>query len=377
MSGVTRKPLDPGAVTEEDTAARLAAMGAWRFPQGALRGVGRSTPFPRKSLGNALTPGRTMLTYALQRLLQAIPTLILSTIVVFLIIRLVPGDPVRTMVGFDASKEEVEAMRVSLGLDQPLPVQYVRWLGRVVQGDLGKSLVNKFPVRELILSSLPATIELAAVAFLVSLVVSLPLGIFAALRAGSLPDYLISFLAAIYLGTPNFWVGILYIMLFSITLQILPPSGRVPLTENPIAGLPFLVLPALTLALPLAMVQMRFIRASMLEVLNQDYIRTARAKGLRERLVLVRHSLRNALIPIVTVLGIQFGHLLGGAVIVESLFAWPGVGRLLVSSIGDRDYAVTQGGLLYLVGIFLLVNIAVDLLYGIIDPRIRPGRNRA
>lgn len=315
-----------------------------------------------------------MLAYILRRLLQALPTLFLSSLLVFALIRLVPGDPARVVVGLDAPQEEVAAVRHSLGLDQPLPVQYVRWLERIVRGDLGKSLINKFPVRELVLSRLPATIELALAGFLLSLIVSLPLGILAAVRAGRWPDYLISFITALYLGTPNFWLGILYILLFSVAFPILPPSGRIPFLQDPLAALPHLVLPTLTLALPVAMVQARFIRAAFLEVLNQDYIRTARAKGLGAQAVLLRHGLRNALIPIVTVIGIQFGHLLGGAVIVESLFAWPGIGRMLVDSITNRDYAITQAGLLYLVGLFLLMNLAVDLLYGVIDPRIRSGR---
>lgn len=312
--------------------------------------------------------------YIARRLLQALPTLFLSSILVFLIIRLVPGDPARMMVGFDAPQEEVEAVRRSLGLDQSLPVQYVRWLGQIVRGDLGVSLINKFPVGDLVLAKLPATIELAVAAFVVSILVSIPLGVFAAVSAGRWPDYVVSLVSAAYLGTPNFWVGLLYILAFSIAFPILPPSGRVSFFEDPIAAMQHLVLPTLTLALPVAMVQTRFIRASVLEVLNQDYIRTARAKGLRERTVLRRHNFQNALIPIITVFGIQFGNLLGGAVIIESLFAWPGVGRMLVESINNRDYAITQAGLLYLVGIFLLINLAVDVLYGFIDPRIRLDR---
>lgn len=311
--------------------------------------------------------------YIIRRLLQALPTLFISSVVVFMIIRMVPGDPARMMVGFDAPQEEVDAVRVSLGLDQPLPVQYVRWLGQVVQGDLGVSLINKFPVGDLVLAKLPATIELAFAALLLSLLVSIPLGIFAAVRAGRWPDYVVSFASAAFIGTPNFWIGLLYILLFSIALPFLPPSGRVPLTEDPIRGLQHLILPTLTLALPVAMVQVRFIRAAFLEVLSQDYVRTARAKGVDERMVLLRHGFRNALIPIITVIGIQFGNLLGGAVIIESLFAWPGVGRMLVESINNRDYAITQAGLLYLVGIFLLINLLVDVLYGVIDPRVRLG----
>jgi peptide/nickel transport system permease protein len=278
------------------------------------------------------------------------------------------------LVGFDAPQEEVEAVRRSLGLNEPLPVQYIRWLEQVAQGDLGVSLINRFPVGDLVLEKLPATIELAVAAFLTSLLISIPLGIFAAVRAGRWPDYVVSLISAAYLGTPNFWVGLLYILLFSIVFPILPPSGRVSFMVDPLAALQHLVLPTLTLALPVAMVQTRFIRAAFLDVLNQDYVRTARAKGLANRMVLLRHAFRNALIPISTVLGIQFGNLLGGAVIIESLFAWPGVGRMLVESINNRDYAITQAGLLYLVGIFLLINLLVDLLYGIIDPRIRLGR---
>jgi peptide/nickel transport system permease protein len=314
-----------------------------------------------------------MVAFILRRLLQAIPVLLLSSIVVFLIIRVVPGDPARVVLGLDASEEELAAKRIELGIDQPLPVQYVRWLGRVAQGDLGNSLVNRFPVAELVRDKLPATLELAIAAFLLSIAISLPLGIFAALYAGSWGDYLSSFIAAFYLGTPNFWIGMLYIMLFSVFLGVLPPSGRVAFFDDPLLAIRHLILPATTLALPAAMVQMRFIRATMLDVLGQDYVRTARAKGLQERTMILRHALRNTLIPVVTVLGIQFGNLLGGAVIVESLFAWPGVGRMLVDSIGNRDYAITQAGLLYLVGLFIVVNLVVDLLYGFIDPRTRRG----
>lgn len=315
-----------------------------------------------------------MLRYTLNRLLQAIPTLFISTVLVFVVIRSIPGDPARMVTGMDAPIEEVEAVRKDLGLDQPIPVQYVRWIARAVRGDFGKSAINRYPVGELMTLKLPATLELAVVVVLFALVVSVPLGILAALTAGKWPDFLVSIVAVFYLGTPNFWVGIMYILVFAVYLKVLPPSGRAPLLPDPARALPFLVMPVLTLGLPMAMGQMRFIRASMLEVLNQDYIRTARAKGLRERLVLVRHALRNALVPIVTVLGTQLGHLLGGAVIVESLYGWPGVGRTLAESITNRDYAITQAGLLYMVTIFVFVNLAVDLIYGLIDPRIRPGR---
>jgi peptide/nickel transport system permease protein len=316
-----------------------------------------------------------MLEHILSRLVQTIPTLLISSILVFLIIRLVPGDPARTLVGYDASLEEVESVRVSLGLDQPLPIQYVRWIGRVVQGDLGRSLINRFPVSELIALKFPATMELALVSLILAILISFPLGVIAALKSGGTVDYLISLVAAFFLGTPNFWLGILYILIFSVQLRLLPPSGRVPLFEDPSRALPLLIMPTLTLAIPLAMAQMRFIRASLLEVLNQDYIRTARAKGLPQQIVITRHAFRNAMIPIITVLGIQFGNLLGGAVIVEALFGWPGLGRMLVESITNRDYAITQAGLLYLVTLFVVVNLFVDLLYVVIDPRLQTSNH--
>jgi peptide/nickel transport system permease protein len=317
-----------------------------------------------------------MLKYISRRLLQAIPTLLISSIFVFLIIRAIPGDPARTIVGLDAPIEEVEAVRVELGLDQPIPIQYIRWIRRALRGDLGKSAVNRFPVNEIIAMKFPATVELAVAAMLAALAVSVPLGIIAALKAGTRFDYFVSVLSALYQGAPNFWVGIMYILIFSVNLKLLPPSGRVPLLEAPARALQSLIMPVITLCMPMAMGQMRFVRASLLEVLNQDYVRTAYAKGLRERIVVIRHALRNALVPVVTVLGIQFGHLLGGAVIVESLFGWPGLGRSLVESITNRDYAITQGGLLYMVTVFVLVNLAVDVLYGIIDPRSRPRQER-
>jgi peptide/nickel transport system permease protein len=285
-----------------------------------------------------------MLKYISRRLLQAIPTLLISSIFVFLIIRAIPGDPARTIVGLDAPIEEVEAVRVELGLDQPIPIQYIRWIRRALRGDLGKSAVNRFPVNEIIAMKFPATVELAVAAMLAALAVSVPLGIIAALKAGTRFDYFVSVLSALYQGAPNFWVGIMYILIFSVNLKLLPPSGRVPLLEAPARALQSLIMPVITLCMPMAMGQMRFVRAS--------------------------------LVPVVTVLGIQFGHLLGGAVIVESLFGWPGLGRSLVESITNRDYAITQGGLLYMVTVFVLVNLAVDVLYGIIDPRSRPRQER-
>ena len=317
-----------------------------------------------------------MFLYILHRLLQAIPTLFISTVLVFVVVRAMPGDPARVIVGLDASQEVVDAVRKELGIDQPLPVQYIRWITRAVRGDFGKSAVNRFSVNEIIRTKFPATLELALAALFLATLISVPLGIIAALRPGGWADYIISLVASIYLGMPNFWVGLLYILVFAVNLRILPPSGRVAFLVNPVEALKHLVLPTITLAIPLAMGQMRFIRASLLEVLNQDYIRSARAKGLREHIVIVRHSLRNALVPIITVMGIQFGHLLGGAVIVESLFGWPGLGRAMVESITNRDYAITQAGLLYTVTVFVLVNLGVDLIYGLVDPRIRPGQKR-
>jgi peptide/nickel transport system permease protein len=315
-----------------------------------------------------------MTAFILRRLVQAVPTVLLTSGLIFLILHLVPGDPAAVLAGSDAPPEVVEALRKEMGLDRSLPVQYVLWLGRVLQGDLGVSYVSKFPVWTLIRRRLPATLELTVAGLAVGMVLGMPAGILAAVRRGRLVDLLVTSGNALFLSVPNFWIGITFILVFALALDWLPPSGRVPLVESPLAAVKFLILPALTLGLHIAAIFARFSRTALLEVLNEPFIRTARAKGLREWVVIVRHAFSNALLPVLTVLGLQAGYLLGGAVVVESVFAWPGLGRLIVESIGNRDYTAVQGVLLVFVGMFVLVNLLTDLAYGWADPRIRVGR---
>ncbi|HUX85681.1 MAG TPA: ABC transporter permease [Chloroflexota bacterium] len=312
-----------------------------------------------------------MAKYAIIRIAQAIPTLLLSSIFVFLTVRLIPGGPGRAMLGADAPESQVKALEASLGLDRPLPVQYVQWLWGVLHGNLGQSLVNGIPVVELIGPKLEATLELTIAALIVATIVALALGVTSALRARQLPDVIIGLVSSLLLGIPNFWLGLVLILVFAVGLNWLPAGGRVGILVSFGLGLKFLILPAVTLGLGVGIVQSRYIRTSLLEVLNQDYIRTARAKGLTSGAVVLRHAFRNALIPIITIFGLQIGGMLGGAVVVESVFGWPGLGRLLIDSINNRDYIVVQAGLLYLVTLFVLVNLAVDLMQGVIDPRAR------
>jgi len=312
-----------------------------------------------------------VLSFVLRRLLQAIPVVLLSSVGIFLLLHLVPGDPAALTAGPDAPPAAVAAVRQSFGLDQPLPLQYGYWLLHVLQGDFGRSYVNRLPAIELIALRLPATIELTLAAVALELLVALPTGVLAAVNRRGPLDWLITSLNGAAIAVPNFWLGILAIMLFGLVLRWLPPGGFVPIADNPGQGLRFLVLPAATLALGHAAVLSRFVKSSMLDVLHQDYVRTARAKGLREGLVVRRHVLRNALVPVATVLGLQFGRMLGGAVVIESVYAWPGIGNLLLDSVQARDYTVVQAALLLLVVVFVVVNLATDVAYGLLDPRIR------
>jgi ABC-type dipeptide/oligopeptide/nickel transport system permease component len=258
-----------------------------------------------------------------------------------------------------------------MGLDLPLPVQYFRWVTHLAQGDLGKSILSKLPVSQLISQRAPATLELALAGEVLTILIGIPLGVIAAVKQRGTVDYIISSLISLGQAVPNFWLGILFILLFAVSLGWLPPVGRGDFSRDPLLALKFLLLPAFTLALPAAMNLSRLTKATVLEVLYEDYVRTARAKGLVQRSVVVGHVLRNALVPIVTAIGIQFGNLLGGSIIVESVFAWPGLGTLMLTSIGNRDYVVVQAGLLILVFIFIFVNLLTDISYGFLDPRIR------
>ena len=309
--------------------------------------------------------------YTLRRLAQMIPALLLVSIAVFLIIHLIPGDPAKIIAGPNATDEQLEALTRQFGLDRPLWVQYVTWLRNVLTGNMGNSFINKYPVNKMIAQRVPATLELAAVAAIIAVLIAFPLGILASLRPGSVVDFASTQFSALSFAVPGFWLAILLILLFSLQLQLLPPSGRPGLGEQPVEHIKSLILPALTQGIGIAAKRTRYLRYAMLEALDKDYTRTARSKGLHERVVVGRHVLRNALIPVVTILGLQVGDLLSGAIIVESVFAWPGVGRLTVQAIGWRDYSLLQADVLYIVLAFMIINLMTDLTYGLINPRIR------
>jgi len=264
-------------------------------------------------------------------------------------------------------------MRKEMGLDRPLVVQYGRWLGRVVRGDLGVSFINSYPVWSLIGLKLPATLALSVGALTVALAISLPLGILAAVRQGSWVDRLAVGFTALGLSVPTFWLGVLLVLLFSLRLQWLPASGYVPLFTRPALSLQHLLMPSFTLGIAIAAILTRFVRTAMLEVIRQDYVRTARAKGLPEGRVVIRHALKNAFIPVLTVIALQVGNLLGGAVITESIFDYPGVGQLILYAVTTKDYTVVQGTLLLLVFAFVFINLLTDVAYAILDPRVRYG----
>lgn len=315
-----------------------------------------------------------MLRYVAVRLLQLIPVVLLASVGIFLIIHLVPGDPVVTVTGLDASPEQMARVRTELGLDRPLPVQYVDWLGRVVTGDLGTSIVSQSPTSALIVDRMPATIQLTLATMAIALSVGIPLGLLAATRAGSWLDKTVSGYAAISLAVPTFWVGILFILLFGITLEWLPTaSAYVAVWDDPLGALESTIGPAFTLGLFVSGIIARFVRASMVEVLGLDYIRTGRAKGVGEARLVWVHAFRAASLPTLTVVGIQFGTFMGGALVTESVFNYPGIGRLILSSILQRDFVVVQGAVLAVVVIFALVNLVTDVLYGFLNPRIRSG----
>jgi peptide/nickel transport system permease protein len=301
-------------------------------------------------------------------------------LVVFIVVRLIPGDPAAVLLGPEGSAEERARLSRLLGLDRPWPVQFGLYVWRVAHGDLGRSIFLGSDVSSLILNAVPATLELAAAAMLLTVAIALPLGVLAAVRANTTIDLAATVGALIGVSMPIFWFGVLAILLFSLNLRLLPSFGRGPGLLPALGSgdpgqlglaLAHLAMPAVTLALgPIALVT-RLTRSAMLEVLSRDYVRTARAKGLPERVVVYKHALRNALLPVVTVLGLQFGTLLGGAVITETIFAWPGLGRLIVGAIGQRDFALVQGGVIFVAVSVSLVNLQVDLTYALINPRIR------
>ena len=312
--------------------------------------------------------------YLAQRLLSAIPTLVGVSILTFLFIRLLPGDAIAARLGTSTalSPEQLASLRAYFGLDQPLHIQYWSWLASLFRGDAGYSIRTGRPVLVEIAERLPATLELAAAAALIAVSIGLPLGLLSAMRPRSRLDVAARVGGLIGLSLPSFWLGTLIVVLFSLYLRWLPNTGGyVDFVRDPLGNLKLLLLPAITLGLALAAATMRMTRSAMLDVLSADYVRTARAKGLRPAVVVRRHVLKNGLIVVVTLLGIQVGQLFGGAVVVEEIFSVPGVGRMLLTAIVQRDYALVQGGVLAIAILFVTLNIVVDLLYGYLDPRIR------
>lgn len=299
----------------------------------------------------------------LKRLFGTIPVIFGVLLLTFVLVHSIPGDPVEVMLGETAASADRQVLRQNLGLDEPLPIQFFQYVAKVVQGDLGVSIHSKKPIVDLLAERLPATMKLAALALIIAISIGVPLGIVAALKVDLWADNLATVLSLTVSAMPHFWLGPLLMMVFALWLGLLPVSGMDANTS--------IILPALTLGFGLAAILTRMTRASMLEVLHEDFIRTARAKGLREKTVILKHALRAALLPIVTVLGLQLGSLLAGTVITETVFAWDGIGRLLVESIEKRDYPVTQACVLVIALTYVFVNLLTDIIYTRIDPRVR------
>ena len=312
-----------------------------------------------------------MIKYFIKRIFQVIPVLFLCSIIIFSLIRLIPGNPALILAGPDALPEQIESLTAELGLDKPIVVQYFIWIKNVLSGDFGNSIINGYPVFKLIKIKLIATLELAISGLIVSLLISFPLGILSAIKRNSIIEKFTTIFVALGQAIPTFWLGILLVIVFSIQLRWLPPSGRIEFSQNPVIASKLILLPALTLGVYTASVLTRFLKTSVLEILNSDYVVTARAKGLSEWTIVIVHVIKNAMIPFITVLGLQFGAFLGGSVVTESIFDWPGLGRLMLQAIQTRDYPVLQGTILVVVFFFVMVNLLIDLLYSLLDPKIR------
>jgi peptide/nickel transport system permease protein len=314
-----------------------------------------------------------MLTYILRRFALLIPVLLGVSLVTFSLIRLIPGDAALLSIGVDkrTTPEVRAAVRKSYGLDQPPPLQYARWMGHILRGDLGKSLQTRRTIKQELKLRLPVTFELAFLAVLIGTIPAVVVGILAAIRRNSSLDYATTVVTLLGISVPNFFLAALLILVFAVWLGWLPPLGYVEFTKDPIQNLKDMTLPAICLSLPFAAVLMRNTRSAVLEVLNQEHVRVARAKGLPSSKVLLRHVLPNAALPVITIAGIQVAGLLGGTVIVETIFGLPGIGRYIYESIANRDYPVVQGVTLVMATIFVLVSVIVDILYAVIDPRLR------
>lgn len=311
----------------------------------------------------------------MRRLPSLLLTLLLISVVTFAVVQVVPGDPAQLILGTEAPLEALADLRAQLGLDRPPLQQYLSWLSGVLRGDLGVSLRHGRPVAALIAERLPVTLSLATMSLALAVLLALPLGVLAAIRQHSALDYGVLVFAQAGLALPSFWIGILLILLFALSLRWLPSGGYVPWGENPLGALRTLAMPVLALGLPVAGVLARLVRASMLEELSRDHIRTARAKGLSEPQIIVRHVLRNALIPTVTLLGLQLGFLLGGSIVIEQVFALPGLGRLVLFAINNRDLPLIQGLVLFIAALVVTINFLVDMAYTWLDPRISLENN--
>ena len=314
-----------------------------------------------------------MAAFVARRVAQGVPVILLVSVLVFLALHFVPGDPLLASQGTQLalSAEQLAQLRHELRFDQPLFLQYVHWITGALRGDLGISYYDQQSVAHLVALRLPATLQLTATALGVAFLCAVPIGVLSAVRPNSWIDYLGTTMVTFGMSLPAFWFGIMLILFFSVTLRWLPPVGYAPLLKDPAQNLQHVILPALTLGVIIAAPTMRFLRSSMLDVIRQNYVQTARAKGLAERPVILRHVLRNALIPAVTIVGLQLGNLLGGAVVIEWVFGWPGLGQLTIDAIKMRNYSVVQSTVLMLAVGFVAVNLFVDLLYGALDPRIR------
>ncbi|MBU9833581.1 ABC transporter permease [Rahnella sp. L72c] len=311
-----------------------------------------------------------MKSYLIRRIAGWLPVLFFSSIIVFLVVRALPGDLADILAGSDASQSDVQLIRQQYGFDQSWPVQYLQWIKHMVKGDFGVSYTYHRENREIIFSRLPNSLLVALSSLLIALIGGIPFGLLAGLKPGSWFDNTASFLTSLVLATPNFWFGLLAILFASVMLGWLPPGGFVSWEESPAEFIQSLILPALTLALHPAAVLVRFTRNAVNDTLHENFVRAAYAKGLSRRRIISRHILRNALLPVVTIAGILFGRMVGGSIVVETVFAWPGIGRLLVQAIINRDYGMVQGILLVLVALLMVINLIVDLVYSSIDPRI-------
>ncbi len=312
-----------------------------------------------------------MMTYLVRRLLLTIPVLLFVSMIVFALVNLVPGDPALIMLGEQATPEALTALRQEMGLHRPVAVRYLIWLGRVLRGDLGRSVRDSRPVLTTMLQKLPVTVELAAASLLVAWAIAIPAGALAAWKRRTPVDYAATTAALLGISIPNFWLGIMMIYVLAVNLRLLPASGYVEPWLEPARNLKLMIMPSIVLGTALAALVMRQLRSSMIEVLQTEYVRTARAKGLADRAVLIRHALKNAMIPVITVMGLQLSGLLGGAVITETIFAIPGLGRLAVQSILTRDFPMVQGVVLFVALAVVATNLVVDIVYGFLDPRIR------